>query len=175
MDSVVRWMGGRCRPVRVATVVGFACSVASCGSVMNMMPDPGNFRLPDRSTFLPSTSTNFAFPISPTTQVSPADLVNGQGQCAGASPAAADGSQASPRGVSLDMTECDVVRALGTPQTVDFGSQPGEQRRVILTYKTGERAGIYEFTAGRLSGVERGEEPPAVAKKPPAKKSKPSA
>src|SRR5262249_46200998 len=108
--------------------------------------------------------------ISPTAPVGPADLVNGQGQCS-TSPAA----DASPRGVRLDMTECEVVNALGPPNTVDFPSQGGgSERRVILTYKSGERPGIYAFSGGRLSDIERGDEPPpTVAKKPPAKKSKP--
>jgi hypothetical protein len=137
---------------------------------MNMMPDPGNFRLPDRSTFVP-TRTTVNYTISPTAPVGPADLVNGQGQC---SPPPA-GTAAAPRGVRLDMTECEVVNALGQPQSVDFTSQGGgDQRRIIMTYKAGERPGIYEFTGGRLTGIERGEElAPAVAKKPPAKKSKP--
>jgi hypothetical protein len=170
MNSVVRWMGNRCRPARAAVVAMFACSVASCSSVWNSLPDASEFRLPDRSTFVPTTTTNFGLPISPTTPVTAADLVNAQGQCS-AAPAA------SSRGVSLDMTECQVVNVLGQPQSVDFASAYGnvDQRRITMTYKAGERPGIYEFTAGRLSGIERVNEPPpppAVAKKPPAKKTK---
>jgi hypothetical protein len=74
------------------------------------------------------------------------------------------------------MTECEVVRALGQPQAVDLTPQPGGQRRVVMTYKTGERAGSYEFVGGRLTAVERGDEPtPAVAKKPASKKPRPPA
>jgi hypothetical protein len=174
MDVIVRWTGGRRMLARGATVVVLASGVAACGSIQNMVPDPANFRLPDRSTFLPTTSNSYAFPISPVTAVGPADLVDGQGACAGAAPAAADG--ASSRGVSLDMTECEVVRALGQPQSVDLTPQPGGQRRIVMTYKTGERAGKYEFVGGRLTGIERGDEPPpAVAKKPASKKPKPPA
>lgn len=170
MEAFLRWIDGRCRPARAAAVAALACSVGACGSIVNMLPDPGNFRLPDRSTFLP-TSNRFSYQISPTTPVKPADLVNGQGQCA-AAPTASD---AASRGVSLDMTECEVVRSLGQPQSVDFPSQGGgDQRRVVLTYKTGDRPGIYEFTGGRLTAIEQDQEsPPAVAKKPPSKKSKP--
>jgi hypothetical protein len=171
MGSVVRLMGGRWRLAQRAAAAALACSLAACGSVVNTMPDPGNFRLPDRSTFVP-TRASVNYSISPTTQVGPKDLVNEQGQCS----ATPEGADASPRGVRLDMTECEVVRALGQPQSVDSTSQGGgDQRRIIMTYKTGERPGIYEFTGGRLTGIERGEEPPppAVAKKPPAKKSKP--
>jgi hypothetical protein len=170
MNSVVRWMGsGRCRPARVAAAAIFACNVAACSSVWNAMPDPGEFRLPDRSTFIPTTTNNFGLPFSPTTPVTQTDLVDAQGQCAGAA--------AAGRGISLDMTECQVVSALGQPQSVDFASASAslDQRRVTLTYKAGERPGIYEFTGGRLSSIERVNDPvppPAVAKKPPAKKSR---
>jgi len=162
--------------VRGAAIIALASGVTACGSIQNMIPDPANFRLPDRSTFLPTTSNSYAAPLSPTTTVGPGDLVDGQGRCAGAAPVAADAAPASPRGVSLDMSECEVVRALGQPQAVDFTSQSGDQRRVVMTYKTGERAGSYEFVGGRLAAIERGDEPqPAVAKKPPAKKPKPPA
>jgi hypothetical protein len=169
MESFLRWIGGRSRPARAAAVAALACSVGACGSIVNMMPDAGNFRLPDRSTFLP-TSNRFSYQMSHTTPVGPADLVNGQGQCA----AAPGGADAAPHGVSLDMTECEVVRNLGQPQSVGFTSQgTGDQRRVVLTYTTGDRPGIYEFAGGRLTAIEQGNEPPpAVAKKPPSKKSK---
>jgi hypothetical protein len=171
MDCVVRLMDGRWRLMRAAAVAALASSAVACGSVANMMPDPGNFRLPDRSTFVPTRST-VNYSISPTTPVGPADLVNGQGQCS----AAPEATDASPRGVRLDMTECEVVRALGQPQSVDSTSQGGsDQRRITMTYRAGQRPGIYEFSGGRLTGIERVEEspPPTVAKKPPAKKSKP--
>jgi len=175
MGMVVQRIGGRRMLVRGAVIVALASSVAACSSIQNMIPDPANFRLPDRSTFLPTTSNAYAFPISPTTPVGPADLVDGQGACAGAAPVASDGA-ATPRGVSLDMTECEVVRALGQPQTVEITPQPGGQRRIVMKYKTGERAGNYEFVGGRLTGIERGDEPPpAVAKKPPGKKPRPPA
>jgi len=174
MDVTARWACGRRMFTRGAATAALAFTVAACASIQNMVPDPANFRLPDRSTFLPTTSNSYAFPISPVTAVGPADLVDGQGACAGAAPPAADG--VSPRGVSLDMTECEVVRALGQPQSVDLTPQPGGQRRVVMTYKTGERAGKYEFVGGRLTGIEVGDEPPpAVAKKPASKKPRPPA
>lgn len=176
MESVVRWVGGRWRPARAAAVAALAFSAGACGSMINMMPDPASFRLPDRSTFVPTRST-FNYNISPTTAVGPADLVDAQGQCA--APAAA--AETRKHGVSLDMTECTVVHILGQPQSIDIptAGSPGflstgnlDQRRVVLTYRTGERPGIYEFTAGRLTGIGRGEDtpPPTVAKKPPTKR-----
>jgi hypothetical protein len=174
MGVVIRWSGIRRLLARGAASAMLASTIAACGAVQNMIPDPANFRLPDRSTFLPTTSNSYAAPLSPVTPVRSADLVDGQGQCAGAVPGASDA--ASPRGVSLDMTECEVVRALGQPQAIDVTPQGAGQRRVVMTYKTGERPGIYEFIGGRLTGIERGNEPPpAVAKKPPAKKPRPPA
>jgi hypothetical protein len=168
MGCVARWIRGR----RTLAIVALATSLTACASIQNMVPDPANFRLPDRSTLLPPTSSSYAAPLSPTRQVGPADLVDAQGQCAGS----ADAASAPGRGVSLDMTECQVVQALGQPQAVDVTPQPGGRRRVVITYKTGERAGTYEFVDGRLSGIERGDEPPpTVVKKPAAKKPRPPA
>jgi hypothetical protein len=176
MGSVARWIGGRRMLARGAATVALASSLTACGSIQNMIPDPGNFKLPDRTTFLPTTTTPYAPPLSPTNQVGPAELVDGQGQCAGAAPPAPDAASAAPRGVSLNMTECQVVLALGQPQAVDAALQPGGRRRVVMTYKTGEHAGVYEFVEGRLASVERGDEPPPpVAKKPSAKKPRPPA
>jgi hypothetical protein len=171
MVGTVQWMSRARLLGRSAIFVALISSVTACASVQNMIPDPGNFRLPDRSTFLPTTSNSYAYPLSSTAAVGPADLVDAQGQCAGAATATA-----SPRGVALDMTECEVVRSLGQPQSVEFPSQAGGQRRTVMTYRTGERPGVYEFAGGRLTGVERGDEQaPAVAKKPAAKKPRPPA
>lgn len=172
MGSVAHWTGGR--RTLAGAVVALAISLTACGSLQNMMPDPANFKLPDRSTLLPPTSSSYAPPLSATSAVGPAELVDGQGQCAGTT---SSDAASAPRGVGLDMTECQVVRALGQPQAVDITPPPGGgRRRAVLTYKTGERAGIYEFIDGRLTGIERGDEPPpAVVKKPAAKKPRPPA
>jgi len=151
---------------RLATAALLAGAAGGCGTIQNAMPDPASFRLPDRATLLPTTITTYAGPVSATAAaVPPSELVNAQGLCAGSPPAAI------PRGVSLEMTECEVVRNLGPPQSTDFGASGG-RRSVVLTYTTGERAGIYRFADGRLYSVEAGEElpPPPQAKKPPPKK-----
>jgi len=158
---------------RGAVIAALALATGACASIQNMMPDPASFRLPDRSTFVPTNVAAFARSVSADGPVGPGDLVNGQGLCAGAVP----GSSDTARGVSLEMTECEVVRALGQPQSVEISPQPG-RRLATLTYTTGERAGIYQFADGRLASVERGNEPPPpppVAKKPSAKKPKPPA
>jgi hypothetical protein len=159
--------------VRGTAIAALAFGTAACASIQNMMPDPASFRLPDRSTFLPSPTTAFAAPVS-AGPVGPADLVDAQGQCPGAAPASSDAATPTARSVALEMTECQVVRTLGLPQNVQ--ATPGVHRTMVLTYVGSERAGIYQFIDGRLTSIERGEEPeppPPVAKKPPAKKPKP--
>jgi hypothetical protein len=156
------WRGG------VIPALGLA--TGACASIQNMVPDPASFRLPDRTTFLPTNATAFQGKVTADGPVGPSDLVNGQGLCAGA------GVADLSRGVGLEMTECEVVRALGQPQSVEISPQPG-RRRAALTYTTGERAGIYQFVDGRLASVERGSEPPPppVEKKPAARKPRPPA
>lgn len=159
--AVRRLAGASSWPARTAAAV-LTVSLAGCGSFQSMVPDFAAFRLPDRSTFVPTRAT-FNYNISPTTSVTAADLVDAQGQCAAAATAAAD----QGHGVRLDMTECEVVRALGQPQSIDFPQ--ADQRRVVLIYHGGERPGIYEFTAGRLTAVERSDDP---APPPPAARKK---
>jgi hypothetical protein len=71
------------------------------------------------------------------------------------------------------MTECEVVRALGSPQSVNVGTENGT-RTVVMTYRSGDRPGVYQFFGGRLKSIERGDEPaPApAANKPPTNKPK---
>jgi len=173
----LRRIGGRQRGVRGMVAAALACGVAACGSLENMVPDPANFRFPDRSVFVPTNSSSYARPVKAAGPVGPADLVDAQGQCAGAAPVSSDAVSTTPRGVALEMTECDVVRSLGQPQSVDLTPQVGGRRHVVMTYASGERAGIYQFADGRLSAVERGNETPpsTAAKKPAAKKPRPPA
>src|SRR6202012_5998823 len=81
---------------------------------------------------------------------------------------------AAPMGgtVALGHTECDVGRGIGAPDSVNLSASPGGDRMAVVTWSRGPRAGIYTFTGGRLSSVERGPEleAPKVAKKPPKKK-----
>jgi hypothetical protein len=160
---------------RCGAMIAVALGTTACASIQNMAPDPASFRLPDRSTFLPSNINSYSFPAPPSGPAAASELVDSQGQCAGVAPSAgtADGGTAAQRGVSLQLTECEVVRRLGAPQATEI-TQPGGQRLVVLTYTVGERAGIYRFADGRLASIERGAEPPPPppdAKKP-AKKPK---
>lgn len=105
------------------------------------------------------------------------ELVNPEGQCAGAdttvaaAPATGAPELSETRGVGLDMTECQVVRRVGKPDRVEVGADPGGKRATVLTYLTGVRPGIYHFANGRLKQVEAAPEPPAPPK--PQKRAKP--
>jgi hypothetical protein len=99
-------------------------------------------------------------------EVTPADLVGPDGAC---SPGDAPPAE---RAISLEMTECDVVRLAGTPERVDIRANPANERLVVLTYSRGQRPGIYEFVGGRLKVIERAPEPARPQRMaPPRRKS----
>jgi hypothetical protein len=128
-------------------------------------------------------------PLSPDKQVTAADLVSGEGFCPGmmaGGPANAnaltEGDAAGPipsttGTVALGHTECDVVRGIGPPASVNFSNNGRGDRVAVVNYSRGQRAGIYTFTAGRLTSIERN--PAAVAEpqaaRSKAKKKKPAA
>jgi hypothetical protein len=60
--------------------------------------------------------------------------------------------------VALGHTECDVVRGIGAPDNVNFSSNARGDRVAVINYSRGQRAGIYTFTAGRLTSIERAPE-----------------
>ena len=124
-------------------------------------------------------------PLSPDKPVTAEDLVSADGGCPGMAPAGApadanaqtDGAPVVPstRGtVALGHTECDVVRGIGAPDSVNLSNNERGDRVAVVNYSRGQRAGIYTFTAGRLSSIERGPEPVAPARTAKPKK-KPAA
>lgn len=124
-------------------------------------------------------------PLTPDRPVTSEDLVSADGACPGMAPAPgdanalADGAAGNPpavRGgtVALGHTECDVIRGIGAPDNVSFSNNARGDRVAVVTYSRSPRAGIYTFTAGRLSSVERGPEPVAQPKAAKPKK-KPAA
>jgi hypothetical protein len=118
------------------------------------------------------------FTLRPVVQ---ADLVSAEGQCAassaGPSMIPTEGTRAPVLGggVSLQMTECEVVDRIGSPDRVEFGGDRS-QRLVVLTYTRGSRPGVYRFASGRLYSIERGDSPPEAPKqkKAPVKKKAPA-
>ena len=111
--------------------------------------------------------------------ITAADLVGPDGQCAPAGPQLASGAsgpggaqasgqdQAAPPmlgGISLRMTECEVVRRAGPVEKVDLGANERGERSLVLTYLQGPSPGIYRFTGGRLLSIERAPARPAPEK-----------
>ena len=76
-----------------------------------------------------------------------------------------------PRGVALQMTECEVVRVAGYTDRVEIGADERGRRSVTLTYMSGIRPGIYRFVDGRLASMDR-VEMPVAPKRPPPRKTK---
>jgi hypothetical protein len=179
---------GRLTPVALVAIALSACS----GS----LPEWSDFRAPnmDFSAFQVRDWNAYAKSQS-VRPIAADDLVDAGGRCAGAPAApppmipatgsnpAADPALASAqpaagpsRGVGLDMTECEVVSAIGAqPQTVDVGANERGERNVIMTFAGTDRAGTYRFVGGRLVSLERGPEPPPPVEQPKktAKKQKP--
>jgi hypothetical protein len=122
-------------------------------------------------------------PLTPDKPVTPEDLISADGMCPGMGPPPAPADAATGPGgqaagpapvaqggtVALGHTECDVARGAGAPDNVSLSNNERGQRVAVLTYARGPRAGIYTFTAGRLSSIERAPEPVAE-KKPPRKR-----
>jgi hypothetical protein len=126
-------------------------------------------------------------PLTPDKPVVPADLVSADGACPGmpavAGPADANASTGNPAvpapsttgAVALGHTECDVIRGIGAPDSVNLSSNPRGDRVAMISYSRGQRAGIYTFTAGRLTSVERGSEPAEQPKGTKSRAKKPAA
>jgi hypothetical protein len=94
-------------------------------------------------------------------------------------PPAADTGSLLGGGVSLGMSECDIVFRAGSPSAVQIGKAPNGDRTAVLTFNSGPRPGIYHFAGGALTEVERGQTTPAppsaqATKKKPASPSKAS-
>jgi hypothetical protein len=167
-------------------------AVLALGACSLPLPDYESFRAPTTDNlFRPLSVTSYKEKVLP--PVPPEDLVDTSGRCAGAFvPAAASGDPNAPQGgvpltdagvpmipsaISLDMSECDVVKRAGIAQRVEIGRGDIGGRAVTMTYLSGDRAGVYTFADGRLKSMERTAEAlpePKVAKKgKPAKKPKP--
>jgi hypothetical protein len=152
----------------LVALAALAPIIAACSS------DSGINILP-KANFLVPESLSLGSGGSPTSELRPvtaADLVDQQGQCAApAGPDAAEAGGLVRGGISLQMTECEVVRRAGTPDQIEFGTTDRGGRALTLTYAGGPRPGIYRFADGRVVSIERGPEPPAPP--PSAKPKKP--
>jgi hypothetical protein len=87
-------------------------------------------------------------------------------------PPEAGAAPAVRAGVTLGMTECEVVRVLGHTDRIEISTDERGRRSVTLTYLTGARPGIYRFVAGELVSLERAGEMPAAKPTKPKKAAK---
>jgi hypothetical protein len=156
-----------------------ACAplIAACSSTPDIFSKDADWFSRSGRVFIRSVSIETP-PLTPDKPVTAEDLVSADGACPGmGAPADANASTAAPPAasggsVALGHTECDVVRGIGAPDSVNLSNNPRGERMAVVTWKHGARAGIYTFTAGRLSSVEKGadEEPPPSVARPRAKK-----
>ncbi|MBR0951159.1 hypothetical protein [Bradyrhizobium canariense] len=153
--------------------------VAGCSGGTDLLSrDTQWFNTPSR-LFIKSISIESP-PLTPDKPVGAEDLVSADGGCAGMAPppgpadANASTTAPAPMGgtVALGHTECDVVRGIGAPSSVNLSGDAIGRRVAVVTWTTGPRAGIYTFTAGRLSSIEGTPEAPVTPKatKPKPKK-----
>lgn len=168
------------KPLLTLLLLGPA--LAGCSGASDLMSRDADWFSRTGRVFIRNVSIETP-PLSQEKAVTPDELVAADGGCPGmAAPggganALADGAAGSPPPsttgtVALGHTECDVVRGIGAPDSVNLSSNPRGERMAVVTWLRGPRAGIYTFNAGRLSMVERAPEPAASPKvaKPKAKK-----
>jgi hypothetical protein len=164
------------------TLLALAPLMAGCQSASDLMSKDAEWFSRSGRLFIRNVSIE-APPLTPDQPIRPDDLVSADGACPGMAPpgagaqALADNAAGAPPvaggTVALGHTECDVVRGIGAPDSVNLSTGQRGDRLAVVTWSRGPRAGIYTFAGGRLSSIERGPEPvapPRVAKKPPKKK-----
>lgn len=164
------------------TLLVLAPLIAGCSGGSDLLSKDAEWFSRSGRLFIRNVSIDSP-PLTPDKPVRPDELVSADGACPGMAPPGADaqaladnaaGAPPLPGGtVALGHTECDVVRGIGAPDSVNLSTSPRSERVAVVTWSRGPRAGIYTFTSGRLSSIERGAEPveqPKVAKKPPKKK-----
>ena len=156
------------RLLRIAAAAALTAAIGACSTdvtVSDLNPARKLATL-TRPTWLTYSGHQEDLTLPPVTET---DLIGREGQCA------AGPGLAASAGVSLQMTECEVVNRAGAPDNIEVGVSERGERAVVMTFTRGQRPGVYRFASGRLVSIERGPEPPAPAKQqkaPPAKKSR---
>jgi outer membrane murein-binding lipoprotein Lpp len=145
----------------MAAAVAAAGVLAACSS--NKMSDLSSPSVPTLNMdFTPYSKATVIVPAATRAVVTPADFVNADGTCAA--------SSQGPAAIELGMTECGLVQRAGPPEKLELGSNQRGERTVTILYSRGERPGLYSFTAGLLTSIERvGAPPPAPKPQKPAK------
>ncbi len=172
----MRYDKGHCWPL--LTLLALAPLIAGCQGASDLLSKDAEWFSRSGRLFIRNVSID-APPLTPDQPIRPDDLVSADGACPGMAPpgagaqALADNAAGAPPvaggTVALGHTECDVVRGIGAPDSVNLSNGPGG-RLAVVTWSRGPRAGIYTFSGGRMSSIERGPEP--VAPERPAKKPK---
>lgn len=166
----------------------FAPMIAGCGATTSdifssdLLSKDAEWFSRSGKLFIKSVSIETP-PLTPDKPVTAEDLVSADGACPGMAaagvPANANASSAAvpstTGAVALGHTECDVVRGIGAPDSVNISNNARGERLAVINYSRGQRAGIYTFTAGRLTSIERGSEVPAEPTAAKPKKKKPAA
>ena len=145
--------------------------LAGCNSASDLLSKDADWFSRSGRTFIKNVSIETP-PLSSDKPVAPDELVSADGACpgmGGGANALADGAAGAPTPstsgtVALGHTECDVVRGIGAPDNVSLSNNPRGDRVAVVSYSRGPRAGIYTFTAGRLTSIERAPEPVAQPK-----------
>lgn len=145
---------------RVLTFLVLASAVSGCSGASDLLSKDSEWFSGSRRIFLRSVSIDTP-PLTPEKAITADDLVSAEGGCPGMAPPGAPADANAPTAapvaggsVALGHTECDVVRGIGAPDSVNIAGG-GEARVTTVTWLHGGRAGIYTFTGGRLSSVER--------------------
>jgi hypothetical protein len=160
--------------------------IAGCSSASDLMSKDAEWFSRSGRLFIRSVSIETP-PLSPNKLATAEDFVSADGLCPGMAASGAggdanaltDGAAGAPPAsttgsVALGHTECDVVRGIGAPDNVNLSTNPRGDRITVINYSKGQRAGIYTFTSGRLSSIERAPEPVAPPKTAKSRK-KPAA
>jgi len=156
----------RMLPAGALMLVLGACSTDL--SSINLLPKDDNL-LNSRLTY-----GGAQIPNQTTRPLTAADFVDANGQCPAEEVVeSADG--AAPvvsGGIALQMSECQVVRRAGAPDRVEAGTNERGERAVTLTYLRGAWPGIYRFSEGRLTVMERVAEPASARQRAPRSRAK---
>jgi hypothetical protein len=170
-------------PLAFLGIAALAAMIAGCSNPLsnlqiNPLPRVDQIAKPDWLTY---SGGQDHFTLRP---VRPQDLVGRDGRCAmtaeeakamqaaelaarqqraAGAPRESDPEPQPPLmqgGISLQMTECDVIRRAGAPEGLEFGTGERGERMVVITYVRGVRPGVYRFAGGRLYSIERAPAPP---------------
>jgi len=119
------------RSINRLTRGGLLAAAGALAACTSSLPDFTQVKLPTARTLMPQNVDTYVPPVSARAlkPVGPGDFVDAQGMCAAAAPPAATTAQGSETGASvappvagpavpgpvgLEMTECEVVTAVGT-------------------------------------------------------------